>query len=329
MNSRSTYLEQDLVNIIASMTLNIPNYPRQLYEAGYRIEYTEKEFDVTQNGKPVEVKFDLVLNNIDKNHSLSFECKSGKTEAKQLKKYSNLSSQEMVSVGGISSNNTSSHTHDIVLVYNDCHKQDILQEASSYNFVHIPITYSPTYISKEGKPFEDDDLDIFFQSSIEYPDLVHEVFAVGGQTPESKYMMLIATILVTFSIEGKDSFTIADIAPSVVSHYPGLYPSRIGLRLRKEIERKIDRVLDEGSKYELKDYIEWNRTTKEGKLRALKKGCKPIKYKMFKDLALEVSERYRTGSPVPDKYISKQEKAHKNQLVLEDYDYPRESVVDL
>lgn len=319
MNLRSTYLEQDLVNIIASMTLNIPNYPRQLYEAGYKIEYTEKEFDVTQDGHPVEVKFDLVLNNMDKNHSLSIECKSGKTEPKQLKKYSNISSQEMVSVGGVSSNNTSSHTHDIVLVYNDCHKQDILQEASDYNFVHIPITNSPTQILKVGKPFEDDDLDVFFQSIIGYPDLIHEVFAVSGQTPDSKYILLIASILVTFSIEGKDSFTIADIAPSVVSHYPGLYPSRIGLRLRKEIEKKIDRVLDEGSKYELKEYIEWNRTTRQGELRALKNGCKPIKYKMFKELASEMSERFRTGTPIPNKYISMRQQAHRDQLVLEDF----------
>lgn len=45
------FLEIDLVNIIASMALDIPNYPRIFYEAGYRIEYLEKEFYLNNNGK--------------------------------------------------------------------------------------------------------------------------------------------------------------------------------------------------------------------------------------------------------------------------------------
>src|SRR5690606_6406297 len=119
MSLRSTFLEQDLVNIIASMTFRIPNYPSVFFEAGYRVEFIEKEFDTNQGGKVKEVKFDIVLNNTDKNHSLSFECKSGSAEPEQLLKYSHLAAEEMVLVGGVASHIPSSHTNDITIVCNE------------------------------------------------------------------------------------------------------------------------------------------------------------------------------------------------------------------
>ena len=72
-----------------------------------------------KDGKVKEVKFGIVLNNLDKNHSISCECKSGRTEPGQLKKYSMLTSEELVRVGGIFSNELTLHTHDISIVFNE------------------------------------------------------------------------------------------------------------------------------------------------------------------------------------------------------------------
>lgn len=318
MDSKSTYLEQDLVNILASMTMNIANYPRIFYEAGYRIEFTEREFDANLEGKPVEVKFDLVLNNLEKNHAISFECKSGKTEAKQLQKYSKLTPKEMVQVGGVSSDDVSAHTHDIAIVYNSNNHEGILTETDEYNFVRFSVSKNPTLVSSTGHTLYDDDLELFFQQPIRYPDFIHEVFNIGASTPTSKYILLISTVLVTFSVEKKDHFNLEELAAAVATTYPGLYPSRIGQRLRKEIETKIDKVMEDASKHELKGFFAWDRRTKTGELLKLKPGCKPATFKSFKDLAQEMSERLRTGAPVSPKYISKKEDLFRNQITMEE-----------
>lgn len=300
------------------MTMNIANYPRIFYEAGYRIEFTEREFDANQDGKPIEVKFDLVLNNPEKNHAISFECKSGKTEAKQLEKYSKLTPQEMVQVGGVSSDDVSAHTHDIAIVYNSNNHEDIVAETEKYNFVRFSISRSPTLVSSTGNTIYDDDLDLFFQQPIAYPDFIHEVFNIGASTPTSKYIILISTVFVTFSVEKRETFTIEELAASVATMYPGLYPSRIGQRLRKEIETKIDRVLQDGAKHELRGFFAWDRKAKTGKLLKLKPGCKPATFKTFKELAKEMSERLRTGAPISHKYIAKKEIVFKDQVTMEE-----------
>ena len=105
------FLEIDLVNIIASMALDIPNYPRIFYEAGYRIEYLEKEFYLNNNGKKEEIKFDIVLNNVGNNDSLHLECKGGNINEKQLEKYSGIESKDVVLIGGVTSNNPEEHQH--------------------------------------------------------------------------------------------------------------------------------------------------------------------------------------------------------------------------
>jgi hypothetical protein len=208
------------------MTLRIPGYPSTFLEAGYRVEYVEKEFDVSQNGRPKEVKFDIILNSISKNHSIACECKSGGTEAEQLLKYSQLQPIEMVRVGGVSSNDASSHSCDVTLVYNEGNRSRIEQEAVGYPFVHLSISNDPTVITQHTHDFFDDDLEVFFGSPIPYPAFVHEVFRVGSQTPLCKYVKLVAEELVSISLSGQEQFDMSQLAPNVVSLVPGLYPAR-------------------------------------------------------------------------------------------------------
>jgi hypothetical protein len=314
MNSKSTYLEQDLVNIIASMTFRIPNYPSAFFEAGYRVEFMEKEFDSIEIGR--EVKFDIVLNNLSKNHSIGFECKSGSAEPEQLLKYSRLSSEELVLVGGVASNLPSSHTHDIAIVFNECNLIKIQNDTSIYDFTHISISNSPTEIRMLDEPFQDDDLVTLFSSAIEYPDFIHEVFRVGGQTPLNKYVKLIANELIALSVNGQETFSLDELACGLCSTIPNLYPARVGSQLKKEIEKKTANVLIEGCKYELKDYIEWNKKSNQGKLKKLKPGCKTSTYQSFRVQANEMSERLRLSGPIPAKYLVKS-REDPNQLLLD------------
>lgn len=322
MSSKSTYLEQDLVNIIASMTFRLPNYPSVFFEAGYKVEYIEKEFDSSYDGK--EVKFDIVLNNITKNHSLAFECKSGSAEPDQLLKYSRLTSEELVRVGGVSSDLPSSHTHDIAVVFNDCNTEKILADTSIHDFTNICISHSPTEIAMLELPFKDDDLSALFATPIEYPDFLHEVFRVGGQTPPFKYVKLLASELIALSVNGKESFHLSDLAPGVCSSIPELYPERIGEQMRRDIESKISSVLTEGTKFELQEYIHWDKATASGKLKKIKPGCKAISYQAFKTQANEMSERLRLKSQIPQKYLTKpkQPKHDPNQYEIKfDFDF--------
>jgi hypothetical protein len=317
MSLKSTYLEQNLVNILASMTFDLPGYPRHFYETGYRIESIERDFDVTQDGVVREIKFDIVLNNPEKNHSLTCECKSGRTEPDQLERYSKLKSDELVRVGAVSSNNPSSHTHDVTLVFNEGNKLIIEEETKEYNFNHLSISNNPTKINLTKGNFQDDDLDAYFSECIFYPNLVYEVFKVGGHTPLFKYISLIAYELVSLSISGKDEFSISDIAPGVVSSAPGLYPLKIGKQLRKDIENKIEKALFEGSNYELHEYFSWDKKLKIGKLKKIKSGCKPVSYKSFKDEAKLMAERMRRKDSPPFIYKKKKFEVHPDQTTLD------------
>jgi hypothetical protein len=315
MNSKSTFLEQDLVNIIASMTFKLPNYPSVFFEAGYRVEFVEKEFDSTQDGKAKEVKFDIVLNNTSKNHSISFECKSGSAELEQLIKYSNLTAEEMVLVGGVSSSKPDSHTSDIAIVFNESNLGKILKDTASFNFTHLSISNSPIEIKMLDEPFQDDDLCTLLSLPIEYPDLIYEVFRVSGQTPLFKYVKIIAGELIAISVNGDDTFTLDQLAEAVCSTIPGLYPSRVGSQMRKEIENKIGNVLTNGSKYELRGYFEWNNRTRTGKLKKIKPGCKATTNQAFRNAVSDMSERLRLNSPIPAKYLVKS-KEDPNQYAL-------------
>lgn len=313
--SKLTYLEHDLVNIIASMTFNILNYPKVFFEAGYKVAYIEREFDVSQGGKVKEVKFDIVLNNKYKNHSLACECKSGGTELEQLLKYSKLKSHELVLVGGVSSDDPSLHTHDTVIVYNESNNEKVEKETEEYKFVHLSVSKAPTIIRRTKNDFLDDDLMKFFSDAIAYPEMVHEVFRVNGQTHESKYVLLVAEGLIALSVDGDHEFDIQKLAPSIVSIIPEFYPSRIGKQMRKDVERKIESVLIQGSQSELGEFYEWDKKSKTGRLNKLKPNCKATTLLSFKEKVLEMSERIRKGEPVPQKYI-KRNKDNPNQFSL-------------
>lgn len=321
MSLKSTYLEQDLVNILASMTFDLPGYPRHFFETGYKIEFIEKEFDVTQDGRVRELKFDIVLNNYEKNHSLACECKSGGTEADQLERYSKLSSDELVRVGGVSSADPALHTHDITLVFNYINKDQISEETKGYNFNGLSVlkdSEKPTIIELMMGNFQDDDLAAYFTEPIRYPNFVHEIFKVGGQTPLFKYVKLIAAELVSMSVKGNESFEISDLAPGVTSSVPGLYnPARIGKQMRKDIEKKIERALIEGSNYELNEYFTWDKSLKAGKLLKIKPGCKQINFKRFREQAEQMAERMRKGETPPAILRPKKSAAHPDQTALD------------
>jgi len=316
MSSGSTHLEHDLVNILASMTLNIPQYPRHFYEAGYDVEFIEREFNVFQDGRDKEVKFDIVLNNMDKNHSLACECKSGGTELEQLEKYHKLTSVELVNIGGVASSDPTLHTHDIVIVCNDCNKERVKSEVDSFSFPQIAVTKEPTSVFFYGHKIQDDDLEEFIAEPIPYPDLIYEVFRVNGQTHLFKYISLISVELVSLSRRGIDSFQLSDIVPGVISYFPGLFPAKIGRQMRIDVEAKVAAALHQGSIAELRDFYRWDKRAKKGELKKLKSGCKPNTYIKFRELASALSERIRKGEPIPQEYLKKSARVDPSQLAI-------------
>ncbi|WP_445285726.1 hypothetical protein [Bacillus sp. FSL R5-0439] len=51
----------------------------------------------------------------------------------------------------------------------------------------------------------------YFTGLIRYPNFVHEIFKVGGQTSLFKYVKLIAAELVSLSLIGKETFEVSDL----------------------------------------------------------------------------------------------------------------------
>ncbi|NJE31164.1 hypothetical protein E3E38_08925 [Thermococcus sp. 18S1] len=79
-----------LMNIILNLATPIPNFPSRLYKKGYRIVQGSIEphirFKQTKlNGKGVTP--DILLPNYEKEHIITFECKSFQANPEQLQKY--------------------------------------------------------------------------------------------------------------------------------------------------------------------------------------------------------------------------------------------------
>lgn len=300
------FLEIDLVNIIASMSLNIPNYPRIFYEAGYRIEYFEKEFYINKNGNKIEVKFDIVINNVDNNKSLHFECKGGGIQKEQLEKYSNIKQEDVVLIGGVSSNNPSKHSFQVGYVVNSNKMTDIVPELEKFQFAALLCSGNPTIISKgnlELIDFKDKNLSELFSDPIDYPEYVYEIFRIGATTPDKKIILLITTSLISCSLRKKDDFTLDEICSEVFATESTFFYNNVGNQEQKSIRKRINRLLNKMAMYELSEYFDWNFSTKTGKLKKIKYPSSPIHFKNMRDLANEMAERVNLGNPVPAKYL--------------------------
>lgn len=300
------FLEIDLVNIIASMSLNIPNYPRTFYEAGYRIEYLEKEFYFNNKGKKEEVKFDIVLNNLESNDSLHLECKGGSISKKQLKKYSEVPSKDIVLVGGVASNDPNTHQHQVGYVFNSSKEKEIVSELEKFHFLALSCGGEPTSISKgnsELTDFESKTLSILFESPIIYPDYVYEVFRIGATTPDKKIILLINTCLVSFSLRKKDKFILDEVCAEIFSIESTFFFENVGKQEQKSVKKRVNRILNEMARYELADYFTWDSASKKGELTKIKSPSNPIHFKNMRDLSTAMAERVNLGKPVPKEYL--------------------------
>jgi hypothetical protein len=313
MKSGQRYLESDLVNLLISMTYPWIDCPRPFHEAGYTVEFLEKEFFVNIDGEDKEVKFDLVINNRDKNMSIGFECKSGHTDDEQLRKYSSLDPQQFALVGGVFSHNPKSHQADVALVFNESKRTEIEQQVRGYHFPLLSVTFPETSVSNVGASFKDSDIQNAFVQPLRYDQPIPEIFRVGTNTPLEKFVLLVAHELVAKSISGQYECTVEDLAPGVVCPIPGLYPARVGQQLQKHVKRKIEQVLREGSEFELQGYIRWNSKSRMVELLKIKPGCRPSTLEDFKKQAREMAERIRIGAPIPEKYRKRDKKIPPNQ----------------
>jgi hypothetical protein len=314
MKSGQRYLESDLVNLLISMTYPLVDCPRPFYEAGYTVEFLEREFFVKVDGEEKEFKFDLVINNRDKNMSIGFECKSGHTDGEQLKKYSSLDPQQFAVVGGVFSHNPKSHQTDVALVFNESNRTEIEKQVKGYHFPLLSVTFPETSVINVGMAFKDSDIQNAFRQPLQYAQPIPEILRVGTNTPPEKFVLLVAAELVAKSASGQCECTVEDLAPGVVSAIPGLYPARVGQQLQKHVKRKIEKVLREGSKYELQGYIRWNSKSRMVELLKIKPGCRLSTLADFMKQAKEMAERLRTGAEISDKYRRRDKEIPPNQF---------------
>lgn len=89
------------------------SYPNPLFKLGYRVEIMEADSFLNSEGKVVAP--DLVLVNSDENHAIIVECKSGRLDKDQIKRYMGVKIDDLLS-WGISSTNPRDLIHDISLV---------------------------------------------------------------------------------------------------------------------------------------------------------------------------------------------------------------------
>ena len=300
------FLEIDLVNIIASMALDIPNYPRIFYEAGYRIEYLEKEFYLNNNGKKEEIKFDIVLNNVGNNDSLHLECKGGNINEKQLEKYSGIESKDVVLIGGVTSNNPEEHQHQVGYVFNSSKEKLIVDELEKYKVLALSCEKDPISISKANSgltDFNNEALSNFFESPINYPSYVYEVFRIGATTPDKQIILLINTCLTSFSLRKNNEFTLDEVCAEVFSIEPTFFFDHVSKQEEKSVKKRVNKLLNEMSLYELNEYFDWDYSNKKGNLTKIKFPSNPIHFKNMRDLATEMADRVNLGKPVPKEYL--------------------------
>lgn len=258
-SERRIYCENDMINIIAGLSMPMHSFPNTLYAYGYKIISIEKSYKTTRNQ---EVKFDIVLNSYKYNSTIAWECKGGNnTDAPQLEKYASLSKEELIVNLPIPCSDIINHNMDIGILCNSERYERIkLGIINRYEFPITTIDKNLNKIELKYNNFKVKELNNLLRNL----DIPSELPQIIRFTKDSKEHEIATTLLPTFvslALQGRNSISLDELTNMINTPIKGI-SEKIGTDLIKSINRKTKLVIIKAASCELKKYIVWDGRTK-------------------------------------------------------------------
>jgi len=235
---------------------NGATYPNPLYKLGYRVKILE--WDGVLNSDGEEVAPDLVLVDRENDHALVVECKSGKLEKDQLRRYSRVRREDIVN-WGISSKNPRKLTHDITLISSYENGGRVLKSLSQsgWTFTFPTLRVNLVNIELIKNHFGRSELNAIFPVEINLLRPPQYLYPIGSDTPDHIIMTEIFTQLVKELFENESDVFEIELKNIILNLYP--HWDGMGSRIKHYIINNVNRIILDLSKNRLLNkYIEYD-----------------------------------------------------------------------
>jgi len=234
--------EKHRILICAILGLSIKNpgrYPNPFFDKGYRINVFE--WDAVTNSKGEMVAPDIILANEDRNNSIIFDCKSGKSDKDQAERYDSVEKEDLVD-WGISTKNPRELTHDISFVSSFENGGKIRNTFNQWPYDFPVIQVGRSNIEKLMNDFKNEGINDIFPIDIDFKNIPKYIYPVGKKSPEHIIMDEIMRTLLHKMYKNEKSIFKIKIEEIIKDVFP--YWDKIGLSTKEKILDNFDRVMN-------------------------------------------------------------------------------------
>lgn len=303
--------ESQMVNMLAAATLDDPDLPAALADAGYQIAAIEKEVPLP-SGRIA--KFDLVLSSKRTNHSVGFECKGGggPYDKDQAERYAQVQGRDLVRFAQVQHTDESTHTVDVAYCGNAAHTAALEEVVNDHAFtILVVVDTAPTMLRVECHRdcFTDRALSRGLSGLKLSKESIPSIVRFGPGTPDHKVAAACFQIMLEWARSGKDVFVRQELVETVFSPIPGLH-LRAGTELMERLDETVASILRRASQSkQLRPYIRRAPDRATWEIHGLGPEATTTTLQSYLRRAKEFVEILRTGYPPPDP----------DQLSLSDY----------
>jgi hypothetical protein len=242
-----------MLNLWIGMCRGVSGLPGSLKALGYSDRYIEHRF---QNDKREPVQPDLIISSEKINHTLLLEFKSGaNTDEDQLKRYSNITKQNLVDQAYIS--RSAAVNHDVAIV-----GLDEFRERLKIGIDNVGYPFPLLVKNKEGLALDYNEFSVILLNSIFAPvleidwDKISTRFVPLDKESEPwEIAEVVIPKIMQFMTERRPRISLEELCQAVCETW-GIMSSPG----REDFQKKVREVLKEASYSNFSSYIKWNRS---------------------------------------------------------------------
>lgn len=244
-----------LHNAVLGFAHPMPPWPELLAQAGFEIVRIEQQVTLAEGGKVV---VDLLFAARDRNSLLAVECKEGTVQVEQARRYEAMQPLDIVRTASVSLPDSSAATLDLAYAVPGQWAEQTLKELPAVA-PRAGVLVIDTQVAWSGAAPGDPRLrTVFAQPHAADLRAVPRLMLADEHSPASALAGAVANELHAAMEQGRESVTVGALVEQTCWGWP-----RYGRAFQGKLVKKIEELLREAQKNDLKDLIVVERPTRE------------------------------------------------------------------
>ncbi|MBD8074968.1 hypothetical protein [Bacillus thuringiensis] len=301
MSSSRLYSELDLLNIIISMCLEqrIPTLDNIFYKEGYKIISIDRSVKTSIG----TVKYDVFLSSKTKDISFGFELKGLKAsnlDEEQMNKYTSIPTEEFLKLAEPGINNVTSHKLQTIIGINLTNTAKVKVFCEGRNFSFPIMGFGTKHLAVCHKHLIDESLQKQLSNTISIQGYIPTFIHYDKESTIVEIAPRLLTNIFGFAKRDKKVFNVDEIISVTVCSIPNLH-KKIGADVKRAVSRKITKLLDQLSKEELNNYLNWDKPNSVWKINKISANSHTNTDQAFLQLGERFIDRLKTNTPFKEK----------------------------